>query len=270
MLLADPAPVPFQPDRFHTAAAHYLAGRPAYAPQLFRRVAEFCGLTRQDRVMDLGCGPGQLAAAFAPLCGAVLAVDPEPAMLQAAAEVTAGLGNVTLVEGSSNDLGSGALQGAFRLVTIGRAFHWMDRAETLRRLDRMIPEGGAVALFHDRHPEQAGNAWLEDFRAITDRYAGPDSWRLLRHSPDWVRHEAVLLASPFRALETVAVIEARSITVDMLVDRALSMSTTSPGRLGAQLETFCAELRSALARHAADGRLTEVIATSALVARRHF
>src|SRR6516162_11522159 len=59
----------FQPRRFRSAAAHYLAGRPAYAPRLIGHVARFVGLGLDDRVLDLGCGPGVLAGAFAPLAG---------------------------------------------------------------------------------------------------------------------------------------------------------------------------------------------------------
>ncbi len=39
--------IPFETRRFRTAAAHYLAGRPAYAPGLIERVAEVCGKRRR-------------------------------------------------------------------------------------------------------------------------------------------------------------------------------------------------------------------------------
>jgi hypothetical protein len=39
------------------------------------------------------------------------------------------------------DLGSDF--GMFQIVTIGRAFHWMDRSEALRRLNTMIEPNGA-------------------------------------------------------------------------------------------------------------------------------
>jgi hypothetical protein len=51
-------PTSFESHRFRTAARHYLAGRPAYAPTLMRRVAELCGLREDHRLLDLGCGPG--------------------------------------------------------------------------------------------------------------------------------------------------------------------------------------------------------------------
>ena len=100
---------PFESRRFRTAAEHYLAGRPAYAPALVRRVAEHCGLGEEHRVLDLGCGPGQLSLAFAFLAGSVTALDPEPEMLKVAAATVDGIvPNVELVRGSSDDLAPGS------------------------------------------------------------------------------------------------------------------------------------------------------------------
>jgi hypothetical protein len=45
------------------------------------------------------------------------------------------------------------------------------------------------------------------------------------------RHEAVLLDSAFRRLERIGIVERRWIPVERLVDRALSVSSTSPARL---------------------------------------
>ena len=104
----------FQPRRFRTAAEHYLAGRPAYAPRLIRHVTRFTGLTREHRVLDLGCGPGMLAGAFAMAGADVVAMDPEPEMLRIAEERFGGSGRISFLRGSSFDL-SPAL-GRFRLA----------------------------------------------------------------------------------------------------------------------------------------------------------
>ena len=127
-----PEPPIFEPRRFRTAARHYLAGRPPYAARLIEDVAKFCGLSLRHHLLDLGCGPGQLAKAFAPKVGSVLGIDPEPEMLALAGQDAAP--NIEWRQGSSHDLGPEL--GRFQLATMGRSFHWMDRVETLRRLDR--------------------------------------------------------------------------------------------------------------------------------------
>jgi len=263
-----PDPYPFEPNRFHSAAAHYLAGRPPYPPSLIRRVAEAVPVRDRHRVLDLGCGPGQLAIGFAYFAREVVGLDPEPNMLAAATEATRGLTpNVSFRQGSSYDLSPEL--GCFRLVTMGRSFHWMDRAETLRRLDPLIDDRGAVALFHGNHADVPENAWVQQWRTIVDRYATRDGVRArIRSSEGWLRHEAVLLASPFCRLETVSIIESRAITADSLIDRVLSMSSTSRSRIGARADQMVLELRELLPHIAPLGTLREVLEWRALIARR--
>ena len=254
-----PAPTPFDPERYRSAAAHYEQGRVPYAAALIRRVAEVTGLSSRHRVLDLGCGPAPLARRFAPLAREVIAIDPSPEMLTAARALAGNATNIRFLAGSSYDLGSDL--GHFHLVVMGRSFHWMDRVETLRRLDRMIEPAGALALFQDSAPAVPANAWQKVWHDIRERYepkTGPH-----QHDPDWIRHEAILLDSPFARLESFGVIERRAIDVETLVQRALSMGSTSPAHLGDKATTMAAEIRAALA----DVR-EEVVETSALVAWR--
>ncbi len=258
-------PIPFVPDRFRSAAPHYLAGRPAYAPALIRRVAQLCGLDGTGRLLDLGCGPGQLAVAFAPFVADVLAVDPEPAMM-ATGQSLAGSAAVTFRQGSSQDLDPS--WGRFRAVTIGRAFHWMDRVETARRLDGMIEPGGALVLFQVDHLAVPDNAWREDYQALLESALGEGTRKRWR-GPGWVRHEAVLLESPFAALERHGVIERRQIPGATLVDRALSMSSTTRARLGeAAVAALREKIAALVAAASVDGMVTEVVESVALIARR--
>ncbi len=260
-------PSAFGSRRFQSAARHYLAGRPAYSPALVRRVAELCGLRETHRLLDLGCGPGQLALAFAFFAGPVLAIDPEPEMLRIAAGTVEGIApDVEVRSGSSADLSPQL--GSFRMAVMGRSFHWMDRAETLGRLDALIEPDGAVVLFEADHPDVPENAWLPGFRELLGRYSGDDPALVQRKSADWIRHEAILLESPFARLERAGVIERRRLSADRLVDRALSHSSTSRARLGSRADRMVAEIAAFAAGVATDGMLTEVVESTALIARR--
>jgi hypothetical protein len=88
------------------------------------------------------------------------------------------------------------------------------------------------------------------------------------HGPDWVRHEAVLPGSPFGRLERFGVIERREVEVGTMLARALSMSGTSPQRLGGRAGDMVAELRALLEPLAGQGGLAEVVESCALVAWR--
>lgn len=259
-MIAVPAPPPLDPDRYRTAAAHYEQGRVPYAPALIRRVAAVTGLGVRHRVLDLGCGPAPLARAFAPLAGEVVAMDPSAEMLTQARALATEVANIRFVAGSSYDLGLEL--GPFHLVAMGRSFHWMDRVDTLRRLDRMIDPTSAVALFHDSAPAVPANAWRQRWRDIRARYE-PDGEPHER-GPHWIRHEAILLDSPFAYLEHFGVIERRAIDVETIVRRTLSLGSSSSARIGDEAAAdMVTEIRAALA----DVR-EEVVETSALVAWR--
>jgi ubiquinone/menaquinone biosynthesis C-methylase UbiE len=138
--------------RFRSAAKYYLSGRPSYSSLLIHRVAEVCALNSTHKILDLGSGPGQLAMAFAPLVSEVTAVDPEPEMLEIGKKnASSGDFKIKFVQGSSYDLGPQF--GRFQAATIGRAFHWMDRATTLKLLDAMIEREGAVVV--QRQPSRS-------------------------------------------------------------------------------------------------------------------
>ncbi|MDR2862271.1 MAG: methyltransferase domain-containing protein [Puniceicoccales bacterium] len=260
-------PIKFEPNRFQSAARYYVPGRLNYPASLIQRVAERTGLTAQERVLDLGCGPGFLAAAFAPHAGEVFGVDPAPAMLREAEQFTAEAGvrgNTTFLQGSSYDL-SALPPGLFRLVTIGRAFHWMDRAATLKELETRVLPGGAVALFEDSHCKAPENPWRVRFQELLEPFITQDESYAARHSPDWCPHLSFLLRSRFNQVERIGIIQKIETPVERLLDRVLSQSITSEERLGAQRGPLLEKLRRLLAAEAVDGYLTEVVEFSALL-----
>jgi SAM-dependent methyltransferase len=264
--MSGPEPIPFQPDRFRSAAPHYLRGRTAYADALIHDVALLCGLDGTGRLLDLGCGPGQLTRAFRPYVESALGMDPEPEMLAVARQMTDAAGlDVEYREGSSQDLAPGV--GPLRLVTIGRAFHWMDRPETARRLDELLAPGGALVLFSGDAMDVPENPWKARFEAALEQTgaARRQPWR----SPGWVRNDMVLLSSPFSSLRRLSVIERRQTPGAALLDRALSMSSTTKARLGDAVEELRKSLDAIVAEMAdADGMVTEVVESVALIAQR--
>lgn len=258
----------FEPHRFRTTVPYYARYRLGYPDRLIGRVSALTGLKPADRVLDLGCGPGLLAVPFARAGAAVTAVDPEEEMLAAARTAAAEAGvQVDVRLGSSFDLPAGI--GPFRLVCMGRAFHWMDRVETLKTLDRLVQAGGAVALFDDEHPRTAENRWHETLREVGERYGAAGApHRRARNRPDYRTHPAVLLDSPFSVLESVGVFVDRWITTDDIVGLAYSESVTALQQLGARRDEYEAELRRELAALSPDGRFRQIAELRALVARR--
>lgn len=260
-----PDPVPTFPDRFRGVARYYSAGRPNYPPQLAARVSALVGGLSLATVLDLGTGPGFLALDFAPHAAEVIGIDPEPAMLEVAERNAERAGRrIRFLRGTAETLDPALAP--VRLVTIGRAFHWMDRPRTLDVLNGLVERGGAVALFGNAYPAVPENAWQPAFQEVVDRYGASDpAGALLRTAVD---HDAVLLASPFAHVERVAVLERRATPVDRFVDRAYSFAKTWGGRVDEPPAGMAAEVRAVLRNYAADGIVTEVVEGRATVAWR--
>jgi len=258
----------YEPRRFASTVAYYERYRLGYPDRLIARVAGLAGLEPGDSVLDLGAGTGMLGIGFARLGMAVTAMDPEPDMLAACEERARAAGvSVALRQGSSHDLSPE--MGPFKLVTMGRSFHWMDRAATLRMLEQIVTPDGGVALFHDAHPPVAQNAWFKVMREVQDKFGRDREAHIKeRRGSSHSRYEPFLLASKFTQLDGLSVTIRQSITADDLVGRAFSMSTCSREKLGARAEEFADALGLALRELSPDGTFTEVAELVALLARR--
>ncbi|MBL6851866.1 MAG: methyltransferase domain-containing protein [Alphaproteobacteria bacterium] len=258
----------FNPRRFRSTVPFYARYRLGYPDSLIARVAEFVGLRTGDAVMDLGCGPGFLAVPFAKLGMSVVAVDPEPGMVNACREASAEAGvRVDVRQGSSFALPDGV--GPFRLVTMGRSFHWMDREATLKTLDRMVTRDGALAFFNDEHPRTAENTWRRKLEEVAGGYGRHDAAHVRERRREGHRTvHSLLLESAFARVSGLSEFVRREITADEIVGRAFSLSATSPQVLGERAPAFEAEMRKALAELSVDGRFVEIAELSALVARR--
>ncbi|MEO1734359.1 MAG: class I SAM-dependent methyltransferase, partial [Pseudomonadota bacterium] len=193
-------------------------------------------------VLDLGCGPGFLANALAPKAASVLGLDPSPNMIAAARSESQP--NVRFEVGSSEDLSQ--VDAPVQLVAMGRAFHWMERAQTLADLEPLIADQGAVALINDSVAKIPVNDWWHTFNAVAKSYAVLDDYNQYRASNDWIPHEQVLDASAFSDLRRISVFQRHSWSFERLLRHTYSRSATTEALMGDQQAAFEDEARKTL------------------------
>lgn len=153
------------------AEDHYAEHRPGYGEAALAYLADRFALDDDSRVLDLGCGAGQLAVPMAAHAGEVLAMDPNPTMLERTRERAraAGREHVTCQVGTDADVHEA--MGPFRLTTMGRSFHWMDDHDTLRRLRAVTEPGGGVAILNDHGWLTRGTEpWMAAVHDVVGRY----------------------------------------------------------------------------------------------------
>ncbi len=139
----------WDPSLFESSAPYYEQGRLRYVNTLRQEVVEFLGLDGNGRLLDVGCGPGNLAVELAPSFEEVVGIDADPTMIELARQRAARFGVANLdwrvmrAEELPSDLGT------FRVATFGQSFHWMNRELVASAVRQMLEPGGHFVQITD-------------------------------------------------------------------------------------------------------------------------
>lgn len=128
---------------FNRLAEAYRA-RPGYPAEMVERLV---AAARGGPVADLGAGSGHLAIPLARAGVPVAAVEPAAAMLEALVAAARGLPIEPVLAPAE---ATGLPAGAFSLVVIADALHWMDPELAGREVGRLLAPGGSVATVEPR------------------------------------------------------------------------------------------------------------------------
>ena len=156
----DEPPTPsdrWDPDRYHRFRAE--RRRP------FDDLVAELHPTPGGRLVDLGCGTGELTAAAAAALGAssALGLDASPAMLARAAAVTAPGLDLTFREG---DLAAFEEPSSWDVVLANASLHWVpDHPTVLARWRRSLRPGGQLAVGVPANPDHPSHTTITEVLA---------------------------------------------------------------------------------------------------------
>ena len=231
--------------RFASTVAYYESARPPYGSAFFAAVAQQLALTEVSV-----CSMSAPVQAFWRSALRLIAVRSSASIRsrawwrpRARAAERAGV-EARFIEGRFED--AAAKLGAFDLVTIGRAIHWLDPEPAQAALERALAPDGKVLVCGATSAKDGRNPWLEAFNAVRDRWKGD------RPSRD---HETFFANGQFTRTGTIRVEATYTVPVERLVERVLSMSTSSTDRLGDEAPVMKSAMREKLAPFAADGMI---------------
>ena len=248
---------------------HYARYRPGYPSMFFTDLVARFHLEGSGRVLDLGCGTGQLTLRLAQHVAAAIGVDPEPEMLTEAARQAqaACVGNVTWAQASSADL-PGEL-GHFDLVTMGRSFHWMDREQVLTALDGMVDNDGGLVIANDGCLIRSATTWQQAIEDVQQRFLPPDWQTGIPTSADGHEpHEEILARSAFRHVQQRTYQFTRTWTIELAIGYLYSTSIPLHRLLGGRRASFEQEVTDTLLAIDPAGRFTEPVTLEVLTASK--
>lgn len=183
--------IPVAGSHFNRAAfaEQYDAVRPRLPTAFLDLLCQYARTERPRLVVDLGCGPGLSAVAWAERAERVLGVEPAAAMLEVARHRASGT-HVEVRQGFGHQ--TGVPDGAADIVTAVQAFHWMEPRATLAEIARILRPGGVFAAADHGGPssvdwevEAAEHRFVETAarlrRELGLRYAWPERWAKAEH-----------------------------------------------------------------------------------------
>jgi SAM-dependent methyltransferase len=134
-------------DQFTRQAVPFSTAPAIRNEEALNRIVQWAGAGPEDTVLDVACGPGLLACAFARVVKHATGVDLTPAMLEQAHKIQKdqGLKNVAWQQGSVYSLPFPDAQ--FSIVSSRFAFHHLEHPfHALQEMKRVSQPGGRIVV----------------------------------------------------------------------------------------------------------------------------
>lgn len=135
---------------FDQAAVAYDEARPGYPLELIDKLVEATQIPANARILEIGCGTGQITRPFAARGYEIVAVELGESLARIAARNLSTFPNVQIIQGSFEEW-IGEIH-SFDLVLSAQAFHWIDPEVGYPKLPRLLKDQGHLAVVYNLFP----------------------------------------------------------------------------------------------------------------------
>jgi SAM-dependent methyltransferase len=253
----------FRSDLYQGTARYYHRYRVPHPAVLIDDLVSRAALSGTGRLLDLACGPGRVTFALSEHFADVLAIDQEEESVSYAKALAAerGAAHINWRTGRAEDLD---VAGQFELVTVGDAFHRLDRRRIAALATQWLQPAGHIALLWTSMPWQGPAPWQ---KAASDVVA---HWMQVSGSRDNIPPG---LAETLTQAPNITVLANAGLTIvgtyefrvphiwtlEALAGFAHSTSVLSLSALGHHVEAFERDLRERLLALQPNGNFEEPV-----------
>ncbi|WP_051319858.1 MULTISPECIES: class I SAM-dependent methyltransferase [Planktothrix] len=254
------------PQLYQGAAEYYARHRTKYPSSLFEKLDQLFKLNGRGRLLDLGCGPGIIAIPMSDRFEEVVAIDPDPEMVKVCQQEaqSCGIHNILSLQKKAEDIDT--TWGQFKLATIGRAFHWMDREAVLQRsYDRLSTDGGIAIISTDEDPWRSDLPLEKATIKVVKKWLGESRKTGTQGLPD-IPHEDLVERSSFPDYAVYKLKFEQLWTIPNYIGYLYSTAFCLQSFLQNNIENFERELTETLLKIEPSGQFNQTITISLIVA----
>ncbi|MGG3915391.1 class I SAM-dependent methyltransferase [Rossellomorea vietnamensis] len=242
---------------FKGSAPYYSKYRPIYPSSLIRFLVKEFSLNGEQDLLDLGCGTGHLTIRFSDWCKRIVGIDMETEMIEEAERLhgEVRVGDIQWFNGTLEEYHHSH---PYHLVTIAKAFHWMDRAKVLDELFDIVTPGGGVAIIDNYEPHKTLLPWQVKFNELVHKWYGNERKAgNSTYTHPVTPHEDIISQSKFNLEKHTLPTYEITWTIESLLGNLYSTSYGSKRFLGSDVPLFEREVREAMLEMSESGVFKE-------------
>ncbi|WP_371665833.1 class I SAM-dependent methyltransferase [Streptomyces sp. NBC_01241] len=256
--------------QFDTTAPFYAAYRPGIPQEAVELLAQRVAGKEHRALLDLGSGTGQVPLALAERMTEIDVVEQDAGMLAEADKALAALPVTARMHNSSAEEFTPPASYRADLVTVCRAFHWMQQDVVLTRLENMTAPDATVAVMGDGSLWTAHTEWTNALRALIQKYLGEE--RRAGVGKKYAAHNRpyreIIAESAFGQVEEHTIAVEREWTTETVIGYLYSTSFAARPLFGERVDDFEHRARALLDEHTAAGGLVEHASFQIVLGRR--
>ena len=249
---------------FKGTAEYYAQYRRPYPRQLLADIVSYYGLDGKGRLLDVGCGTGELTLPLSKYFQKTVGVDPSPDMLAEAKHKAQKehASNISWIEGKVEDIDESLAP--IRLTTAGVSFHWMNQPAVFEKVYGMTERGGGMVIINDMSPvrgKEKKEDWKMKRKELIIKYLGEERRAGDNLHKDFIPEkplfDELIGESLFKTFELKEYPYTTERNIDEIVGFLYSTSYANKRLFGGKAEEFEKELREELLHLVPSGRFVE-------------